>query len=142
MVGPHKVTYVLTHLLTYLLTHLRTYLSAPAWSCDAMLNMTKVKSELIPDPDMFIFFWKSMRVGVSYSSNGYSKANQYLLHPKSYDPKQESKHVIYLDANLYSYAISKFIPASGFTRIDPKKSDLIKYTSNSWRGCILKVDLG
>ena len=30
------------------------YLNAPALSWDVMLNMTKVKLELIPDPDMYI----------------------------------------------------------------------------------------
>ena len=63
------------------------YLSALALSWDAMLNMTKVELELIPDPDMYIFFEKGTRGGVSYISNRYSKAkNKYL---KSYDPKQE-----------------------------------------------------
>ena len=45
------------------------YLSAPALSWDAMLNMTKIKLELISDPDMYIFFEKGMRGGVSYISN-------------------------------------------------------------------------
>ena len=36
----------------------------------------------------------------------YSKANNKYL--KSYDPKQESKHIIYLEVNnLYGYAMSK-----------------------------------
>ena len=61
---------------------------------------------------------------------------------KSYDPKQESKHIIYLDANnLYGYAMSKFLPTSGFKWIDPKEFDLNKYTSNSSKGCVLEVDL-
>ena len=61
---------------------------------------------------------------------------------KSYDPKQESKHIIYLDANnVYGYAMSKFLPASGFKWIDPKEFDLDKYTSNSSKGCVLEVDL-
>ena len=34
------------------------YLSVPASSWDAMLNMRKVKLELISDPDMYIFFEK------------------------------------------------------------------------------------
>ena len=34
------------------------YLSAPALSLDAMLNITKMELELIPDPDMYIFFEK------------------------------------------------------------------------------------
>ena len=41
------------------------YLSTPGLSWDAMLNMTKVKLELISDLDMYIFFEKGMRGGVS-----------------------------------------------------------------------------
>ena len=64
---------------------------------------------------------------------------QYL---KTYDPKQESKHIIYLDVNsLYDYAMPKFFPKSGFKWIDPKVLDLNKYTSNSSKGCVLEVDL-
>ena len=59
---------------------------------------------------------------------------------KSYDPKQESKHII--DAsNLYGYAMSKFLPTSGFKRIDPKEFDVNKCTSNSSEGCVLEADL-
>ena len=70
------------------------YLSAPALIWDAMLNMTKIKLELISDPDMYIFFKKGMGVGASYMKN--SKANNKYL--KSYNPRQESKHIIYLHA--------------------------------------------
>ena len=113
---------------------------APALSWDAMLNMTKIKLELISDPDMYIFFEKGMRGGVSYISNRYSKANNKYL--KSYDPTQESKHIIYLDENnLYGYAMSKFLPTSRFKWIDPKEFDLKKYSSNSSRGCVLEADL-
>ena len=102
--------------------------------------MTKVEVALIPDPDMYIFFEKGTRGGVSYISNRYSKANNKYL--KSYDPKQESKHIIYLDVNkFYGYAMSKFLPTSGFKWIDPKEFDLNKYTSNSSKGCVLEVDL-
>ena len=71
------------------------YWSEKALSWDAMLNMTKIKLDLISDPDMYIFLEKGMRGGVSYISNRYSKA-KYL---KSCDRKQESKHIIYLDTN-------------------------------------------
>ena len=89
------------------------YLNAPGLSWDAMLKTTKIELELIPDPDIYIFFEKGIRGGVSYISNRYSKANNEDL--ESYDPKQESKHIIYLDANnLYGYAMSKFLPITGF----------------------------
>ena len=116
------------------------YLRAPALSWDAMLDMTKMKPEFISDPDMYILFKKGMEGGVSYISNRYSKTNNKYL--KYYDPKQESKHIIYLDANnFYGYAMSKFFPTNGFKWIDPKEFDLNKYTSNISKGCVLKVDL-
>ena len=89
------------------------YVSAPGLSWDAMLKMIKIELDLVPDPNMFIFFEKGTRGEISYISNRYSKAkNEYL---KSYEPKQESKHIIYLDANnLYGYAMSKFLPIRGF----------------------------
>ena len=57
-----------------------------------MLSMTKVKLELISDPDMYIFFEKDIRGRVSCISNRYSKVNNKYLN--CYDPKQESKHII------------------------------------------------
>ena len=82
-------------------------------SWDAILNMiivdfeliAIVDLELITHPVVYIFFEKSMRGGVSYISNRYSKANNMYL--KFYNPKQESKHIIYLDmSNLCAYAMS------------------------------------
>ena len=103
-----------------------------------MLNMTKVELEIIPDRDMYIFFEKGTRGGVSYISNRYIKANNMYL--KSYDPKQESKHIISLDPNnLHVFTMSKFLPTSSFKWIDPKEFDLNKYTSNSSEGCVFKV---
>ena len=78
-----------------------------------MFYMTKVKPELIPDPDMYILFGKGTRDGISYISNRHSKANNKYF--KSCDPKQKSKHIVSLgENNLYGYAMSKFLPTSGF----------------------------
>ena len=64
-----------------------------------------------------------MRGGGSFISNRCSKANNKYF--KSYHPKQEWKHIIYLDANnLCCYAMSKFLPTSGFKWIDTKVFDL------------------
>ena len=48
--------------------------------------MTKGELELIPDPDMYMFFEKGTRVGISHISNKYKKANIKYLKP--YDPKE------------------------------------------------------
>ena len=42
------------------------YLSAPGLSWDAMLRMTKIELELIPDSDMSIFFEKGTRGGITF----------------------------------------------------------------------------
>ena len=82
---------------------------------------------------------KGMRDGVSYISNRYSKANNKYLKP--YDTKQKSRHIIYLDANnLYCYAMSKFLPTSGFKWRDPKELDVNKYSSNSSKRYVLEVN--
>ena len=79
---------------------------------------------------MSIFFEKGIRGGMSDVFHIYNKGNKNFL--KSYDPKQEPKYMIYLDANnLYGYVMSKFLPTSGFKWIDPKECNLNKYTSNS-----------
>ena len=105
-----------------------------------MINMKKVELELVPAPDMFIFFEKDMRDESSYISSRYRKTkNRYL---KSCDPKQELKHIVYLDENtLYGYAMSKVLLTTGFKCIDSKDVELNKYTSNSSKGHILKVEL-
>ena len=59
--------------------------------------MAKIELELITDPNVYIFFEKGMGSGDSYMSNRDSKANNKYL--KSYDPKQESEHIIHLDVN-------------------------------------------
>ena len=88
---------------------------------------------------MYLFLEKVMRGEVSSISKRYRKAsNKYL---KSSDPRQESKHIIYLDANnLYNNVVSKFPPTNRFKWIDSKGFNLNKYTRNSSKGCILKVD--
>ena len=93
-----------------------------------------------PDPQICIFSENSTRGGNSYIYNRYSKDdNKYL---KSYDPKQKSKHIIYLDANnLCGYAMSKFLQTNVLKWIDPKEFDLNKYISNSSKRCVPEVDL-
>ena len=45
------------------------YLSTPSLSWDVMLKMTKIDLELIPDPDIYIFFEKVRRGRISYISS-------------------------------------------------------------------------
>ena len=54
-----------------------------------------------------ILYEKGMRGRISHISNRHSKANNKYL--KSFDPKEESKHIYLVTNNLLSYAMSKFL---------------------------------
>ena len=69
------------------------YFSVLALSWATMLNIKKVELELISNVVMYLFFEKGMGGGVSFVSKRYSEVNNKYL--KFYDPKQESKSIIY-----------------------------------------------
>ncbi|XP_077983947.1 uncharacterized protein LOC144438679 [Glandiceps talaboti] len=119
------------------------YFSAPGLSWDACLKMTKINLELLTDIDMHLFIEKGLRGGISYISAGHAKANNPYM--KDHDPTQESKYIMYLDANnLYGWAMVQSLPTDGFKWVDVDSLDcdfLSKYTNESDHGLILEVDL-
>ena len=119
------------------------YFTSPGLSWDAMLKMTDIKLELMTDIDMFQFIEKGMRGGISYIANRYGKGNNKYM--KSYDKTKPSKYIMYLDANnLYGWAMSQYLPTSGFRWMTEKqisKLGVAKYNENSKKGLILEVDL-
>ena len=119
------------------------YVQVIIWAHQAevrMQNLNKSSNRTYFSLHIYIFFAKGIRGRISYMFNRYSKVNNNYL--KSYDPKQEWKHIIYWEVNnLYVYGMSKFLPTSGFKWRDTKEFYLNKYTSNSSKGCIPEVDL-
>ena len=62
-----------------------------------------------------------MRGGVSYIAKRHSKAN--IKYMECYNSSKESKYIIYLDANdLYGWAMSQYLPYSGFIWLNQKES--------------------
>ena len=119
------------------------YFTSPGLSWDAMLKMTNIQLELMTDIDMFQFIEKGMRGGISYIANRYGKANNKYM--REYDENAPSKYIMYLDANnLYGWAMSQYLPRSGFKWLTKKQIyniNLAKYNENSGKGSILEVDL-
>ena len=86
---------------------------------------------------MYIFFEKSIRGGITYISDRYTKGNNRYL--KSFDRKKES-NILYQDVNkLYCYAMSIFIRTSRLKWIHSKEFDLNKYTSNRMSSRITSI---
>ena len=104
------------------------YFSSPGLSWDGMSKMTGIKKYLISDIDMHFFIEKGMKGGISYIAKRYSKANNKYM--KCYDSSEESKFIMYLDANnLYGWAMSQYLPYSEFKWSN--KKEISKFCSNS-----------
>ena len=73
------------------------YFSAPGLSWDAMLKMTGIELEKIPDIDKYLFTEKGLRGRISYIAKKHSKANNKYLN--DYDPKKPSTFISYIDMN-------------------------------------------
>ena len=108
-----------------------------------MLKMTGIKLDLISDTDMHLFIEKGMRGGISYISERSSKANNKYM--KCYDSSEESKFIMYLDANnLYGWIMSQYLPYSEFKWLNKKEISrfcLNSISENSFVGYILEVDI-
>ena len=117
------------------------YITSPSLAFDAMLKMTKVKLELLTDPDMYLFFERGVRGGVSMITKRYAKANNKYM-GADYDPTKPSVYLPYLDANnLYGWAISQPLPVSRFQWLS--EEEILKMTNDHSKiqSCHLEVDL-
>ncbi len=111
------------------------YYTAPGLAWDVMLKYTKIKLDLISDPDMYLMVESGIRGGISSIMKRYAKANNKYV--EGYDNDKTSVHIPYLDANnLYGWAMSHDLPVKNFRWMD---EDELK----NWqtKPCILEVDL-
>ena len=76
--------------------------------------MTKVKLELLTDPNMLLMFEKGIRCGITQGVHRYAKANNKYMGDQ-YKPIEKMSYLQYLDANnLYGWAMNQDLPTDGF----------------------------
>ena len=89
------------------------YYTSPGLAWDAALKLTGVELEFISDPDMYLFTENVIKGGISTITKRHAKANHKYM--AKYDPKKESIHIPYMDANnLYEWAMSQPLPIRDF----------------------------
>ena len=117
------------------------YITSPSLAFDAMLKLTDVKLELLTDPDMYLFFERGVRGGVSMITKRYAKANNKYM-GADYDPTKPSVYLPYLDANnLYGWAMSQLLPVSGFRWLSKEEILEMNNDHSKIQSCHLEVDL-
>jgi hypothetical protein len=123
------------------------YMGNPSLSWDAMLKHTQVRLEQITDADMYMFFEKGIRGGMSKSVLRYAKANNPYMN--DFNPKDESSYLMYFDANnLYGQAMCRALPLKDFRWMSDHEMDvntIVKscqeWDDESQLGFTVEVDL-
>ena len=119
------------------------YITLPSFGWDACLKMTNIELELLQDADMYNFFEKGIRGGVSVISHRYAKANNPYL--DNFQKELERIYIMYMDANnLYGYSMVQNLPVNNFHWLDRKQIDCIDWKqvdADGRTGWVLEVDL-
>ena len=108
-----------------------------------MLQYTKVKLELLKDPDMHSMIEAGIRGGVAVIAKRYVRANNPRI-PERYDPSLPTSWLLYQDVNnLYGFALMQPLPYCGFEWLSPEEAQRMveKHRYNDKDGAILEVDL-
>ena len=112
---------------------------APGLAWKASLKKTRIRLELLLDPDVLLMFKRGIRGGITQSVHRWTKANNPYM-GSGYTPCEPTRYLQYLDANsLYGWATSQPLPTRGFKWVDVKPDDLGKLVNSSKKGYLLEV---
>ena len=115
------------------------YGSGLAWK--ACLKKTKIRLELLLDPDMLFMFERGIRGGITQSVHRWAKANNPYMGPK-FNPNEKVNYLQYLDANnLYGWAMSQPFPTGGFKWTKVKPEEISRLAKLKDKGYLLEVDV-
>ena len=117
------------------------FCTAPGLAWKACLKKTRIRLELLLDPDMLLMFERRIRGGITQSVNRWAKANNPYM-GSEFNPDEKTNYLQYLDANnLYRWAMPQPLPTGGFRWIDIKPDKISKLAKRKSKGCLLEVDI-
>ena len=117
------------------------YIGLPSFTWAAGLKFTQVSLQNITDPDLYMFFEKMKRGGISVISQRYAKANNPYL--PDYDEKEENTYIYQVDCNnLYGWSMCENLPKDGIEWCSDFDENIIhSYKSSDNVGYVLEIDL-
>ena len=116
------------------------FYTAPGLAWKACLKKTRIRLELLLDPDMLLMFERGIRGGITQSVNRWAKANNPYM-GSEFVPDKPTRYLQYLDANnLYGWAMSQLLPTRGFEWVDIKAGEIRKLAKSKYKGYLLEVD--
>ena len=118
------------------------FYTAPGLAWKACLKKTRIRLELLLDPDMLLMFERRIRGGITQSVHRWAAANNPYM--DEYDSSKPTKYLKYLDANnLYGWAMSQSLPTGGFhwVKCDGNPNTIVEKLVNKKEGYLLEVDV-
>ena len=117
------------------------FYTAPGLAWKACLKKTKIRLELLLDPDMLLMFKRGIRGGITQSVHRWARANNPYMGSK-FNPNERVNCLQYLDANnLYGWAMSQPLPTGGFKWVKVKSEEISKLAKLKNKGYLLEVDV-
>ena len=115
------------------------FYTPPGLAWKACLRKTRVRLELLTDPDMLLMFERGIREGITQAVHRYAAANNKYMGDQ-YDLSQESSYLQYLDANnLYGWAMSQPLPTGRFRWVSIEPNKVGKLAAHTNKGYLLEV---
>ena len=104
------------------------FYTSPGLARKACLMKTRVRLELLTNPDMLLMFEHGIRGGIMQAVHRYASANNKYMGSK-FNLSKESSYLQYLDANnLYRWAMSQPLRTGRFRWVDVKPDEISKLT--------------
>ena len=117
------------------------FYTAPGLAWKACLKKTRIRLELLLDPDMILMFERGIRGGITQSINKWAKANNPYM-GSEFDPDEKTNYLQYLDANnLYGWAMSQPLPTGGLCWVNIKPDKISKLAKRKSKTYLLEVDV-
>ena len=104
------------------------------------LKHTRIKLELLTDPDMLLMFERGIRGGITQVVRKYASANNKYIGDK-FNSNEDTTYLQYLDANnLYGWAMLQPLPTGGFKWVDVNPNEISELATRTDKGYLLEVD--
>ena len=117
------------------------FYTSPGLPWRACLKHTRIKLELLTNPDMLLMFERGIRGGIHRAVCKYVSANNKYMGDR-FETKSVSSYLQYLDANnLYGWAMSQPLPTGGFKWIDVNPNEISELATRTDKGYVLEVDV-
>ena len=121
------------------------YFSNAHYTLDAFLRKSESTIELLTDLNLYLYFSRGIRGGLSCVSHRLAIANNSQI-PETFDPEKPQTHILYLDCNnLYGYSMMNAMPVGQFEFIDEITEellhDVLSTSSDAEFGYVIECDL-